>query len=87
MKPKSTLLTALAAVALFVVLAAPRSSHGQAGAGDDALTAGLLAEVSAQQNVIADNQAKIDDKVAALAEELRLARIYIGRAGGKAGGK
>jgi len=45
----------------------------------------LFAEVAAQQIVIAENHTKIDEKLAAVAEEIRLARIYSGRGGG--GGK
>ncbi|HEV2843129.1 MAG TPA: hypothetical protein VGW39_17550 [Chthoniobacterales bacterium] len=40
-------------------------------------------EVQKQQVAIAENQAKIEAKVAAIAENLRVARIYSGRAGGK----
>lgn len=87
MKSKPVLFTALAAVALFAVLAFPRPSSGQAGANEETLVNTLLVEVTAQQGVIIDNQAKIDEKVAAVAEEVRQSRIYAGRAGGKAGGK
>ena len=40
-------------------------------------------EVQNQQVAIAENQAKIEAKVAAMAETLRVARIYSSRAGGK----
>jgi hypothetical protein len=36
----------------------------------------LTKEVQGQQSTIADNQAKIEAKLAAIAEALRLARIY-----------
>jgi hypothetical protein len=39
----------------------------------------LAKELDAQQTAIADNQKKIDEKLAAIAEALRLARIYAGR--------
>ena len=78
---------ALAAVALFAALAFPRLSSGEAGATDDPLVNAILVEITAQQTAIADNQAKIDEKVAAVAEEIRVGRIFAGRAGGKAGGK
>jgi len=39
----------------------------------------LTKEVQGQQAAIADNQTKIDAKMAAIAEALRLARIYSGR--------
>ena len=41
----------------------------------------LSTEVQGQQKVIAENQAKIDEKLAAIAEALRLAKIYASRAG------
>jgi len=39
-------------------------------------------EVQNQQVAIAENQAKIEAKVAAIAENLRLSRIYSSRGGG-----
>lgn len=41
----------------------------------------LAKEVQAQQTTIADNQAKIDAKMAGIAEALRLAKIYASRGG------
>jgi uncharacterized protein YlxW (UPF0749 family) len=41
----------------------------------------LLKEVRAQQADLAANQAKIDEKLAAVAEAVRQARIYSSRAG------
>jgi hypothetical protein len=41
----------------------------------------LLKEVQGQQALIADNQAKIDDKLATIAEAIRTARIYSSRGG------
>jgi hypothetical protein len=43
----------------------------------------LIREVSEQQTVIAKNQAEMDEKLAAIAEDLRIARIYVSRAGGR----
>lgn len=40
-------------------------------------------ELQNQQVTMAENHAKIEAKVAALAETLRVARIYSSRAGGK----
>jgi hypothetical protein len=40
-----------------------------------------LKEVQEQQLLIADNQAKIDAKLANLAEAIRVARIYASRGG------
>jgi hypothetical protein len=41
----------------------------------------LVKELQAQQAMIADNQTKIDAKMATIAEALRLAKIYSSRAG------
>jgi hypothetical protein len=41
----------------------------------------LVKEVQGQQAMIADNQAKIDAKLATIAEAIRVARIYSGRGG------
>jgi hypothetical protein len=83
MKSKSALWTALAAVALFAALAFPRPSSGEAGAADDPLVNAILIEITAQQTVITENQVKIDEKVAAIADDVRIGRIFAGRAGGK----
>ena len=82
MNLKTLAVAALAGAALASALLAPPSSIGQAVVDDPALTA-LLKDVTAQQAVVADNQVKIDAKLAAIAENLRLARIYVGRGGGK----
>lgn len=87
MKPKSTLCALGAALALFGALAFPRPSSGQAGQEDDPRMNQLVTEIMAQQSVIADNQTKIDAQVAAIAEDIRVSRIFAGRSGGKAGGK
>jgi len=39
----------------------------------------LTKEVQSQQTAIADNQKKIDEKMAAIAEAIRLAKIYSAR--------
>ncbi|HEX8897096.1 MAG TPA: hypothetical protein VF751_00235 [Chthoniobacterales bacterium] len=39
----------------------------------------LTKEVQAQQTAIADNQKKIDEKLAAITEAVRLAKIYAAR--------
>ena len=41
----------------------------------------LVSEVQAQQKEIAENQAKIDEKLATLADTVREARIFSSRAG------
>jgi hypothetical protein len=87
MKPKPIALTLLGAIALFASLALPRESVGQAAAAEEAQVAQALADIAAQQIVTAENQAKIDEKIAAIAEEVRVARIFAGRTGGKSTGK
>lgn len=82
MNPKSLVIPVLAAAILATALFLPTRSNGQAGVDDPALAI-LVTEVSTQQTTIIDNQAKIDAKLAKIAENLRLARIYAGRAGGK----
>jgi uncharacterized protein YlxW (UPF0749 family) len=47
---------------------------------DQQQVAALAKEVQAQQTTIADNQKKIDEKLAAIAEALRQAKIYSTRA-------
>lgn len=85
MKNKTT--AGLAIVALAAILGlAPAASRGQAGA-DDPLLAPLLDEITKQQTAIVENQLKIDDKLATIAENLRVARIFVGRGGGKAPAK
>jgi hypothetical protein len=84
MKPKPLLLSACASVALLSWLVTPDQSSGQVDAEVQSIAI-LLAEINAQQMVIAENHTKIDDKLAAVGEEIRLARIYSGRGGG--GGK
>jgi hypothetical protein len=48
---------------------------------DEARIQQLLEEIAGQQKALADNQTKLDEKVAAVAEEVRVARIFAGRAG------
>ncbi|HEX4631946.1 MAG TPA: hypothetical protein VH188_13390 [Chthoniobacterales bacterium] len=46
---------------------------------DQQQLAALTKEVQGQQTAIADNQKKIDEKLAAIAEAIRLAKIYAAR--------
>ncbi len=82
---RSPMLFALTGVcALTGALLLPQPSSGQAPAsGDDAL-AQMLTEVVTQQTTIHENQTKIDEKIAVIAEDIRIARIFVGRGGGKA---
>jgi Skp family chaperone for outer membrane proteins len=75
---KSTLLFAFCALITLASSApaqAPQQSLGQAE------LAGLIKEVRAQQAAMAANQAKINEKLATLAESIRVARIYSSRGG------
>ena len=65
-------LTLLGALALFAT-----SIGAQSPVTDDSkMVEALLKEVQAQQLVIADNQAKIDAKLAAVAEAIRVADLW-----------
>lgn len=83
MKPKSLALTLAGCALLAAAAFFPQRSAGQADAAEEAQVQQLLAEITAQQKILAENQVKADEKVAAVAEEVRLARIFAGRAGGK----
>jgi hypothetical protein len=85
MKLKSLCLPACCALAA-VSLVVPNSSRGQVG-NDEAAIAALIDEVAAQQTLLAENQTKIEAKLVTIAEDVRLARIYVARGGGKASGK
>lgn len=43
----------------------------------------LGAEIQAQLKLISANQSKIDEKIALISEEMRLAKIYASRGGSK----
>jgi len=81
-KPKSIMLWGAAAVAVIGALSFPASSSGQA-AGDEQAIAQLVTEIAGQQTKILTNQQVIDQKVALIEENLRVARIYVSRGGGK----
>ena len=83
MNAKSFFVPALGLSALAAILLAPLPSKGEAAADDPALVA-LLTQVAAQQGVIADNQTKIDAKLATIGESVRVARLFVSRGGGKA---
>jgi len=85
MKRSPTLFAVTGAFALIGALLLPQPSIGQApAAAADAGIAQLLTEVAAQQATILENHGKIDEKIAAIGEDVRVARIFVGRGGGKA---
>jgi hypothetical protein len=67
----------------FFVMGEASTVHGQADASRDLKVLQLVRDLQATQTQIADNQAKIDAKLADLAETIRLARINASRVGGK----
>jgi uncharacterized protein YgfB (UPF0149 family) len=62
----------------FLFLATPGFAQTPAAAGSKELQT-LIDDVRAQQQRIAENQTKIDQKLAEVAEAVRVARIYAGR--------
>jgi len=79
-KPLPAFAGALVALALGLTL--PPRSSGQAG-NDDAALAAAVAELVTQHAQIVEGQAKIDEKIAIVAEDIRVARLFVARGGGK----
>jgi ABC-type transporter MlaC component len=71
----------LFALILICLLASRLSAAEPAKEADRAQQqlAALMKEVQGQQDAIAANQKKIDEKIAAIGEAIRLAKIYAGR--------
>lgn len=67
------LCTLVSGAVIFPVFTSAQLPSTQA---DAAPTAEALKAVVAQQKTISDNQGKIDDKLAVIAENLRIARLY-----------
>ena len=72
--------TFLPAAFIAVLLAAPMAAQAPDARDEQQLVA-LLKEVQSQQAQMAENQGKIEAKLADLAETLRVARIFAGKAG------
>lgn len=68
-------LAGLVSVSLLSTLSAADPAKAQS----DQQVIRLAKEIQAQQAAISENQAKIDAKIAAVAEEVRQARIYASR--------
>jgi hypothetical protein len=64
-----------------LVLLASSIGAQSPAAGDQQQVAAMMKEVQAQQIQIADNQAKIEARLATLGEAIRVARIYGSRGG------
>lgn len=75
-------LPALIATCLLALLVnAPAAEPPKENEREQQQLLALTKEVQSQQAAIAENQTKIDAKMAAIAEALRLARIYSSRSG------
>ncbi|MGI8437182.1 MAG: hypothetical protein ACR2NX_09800 [Chthoniobacterales bacterium] len=70
----------LLSLVLFAVTAAGANPQAPAGAADEQLLT-VIKELQAQQATLAENQAKIDERLAAVIEGVRVARIYSSRSG------
>ena len=79
--PNYTLIWGIGAAALIGAVCIPGSLSGQA-AGDEQAIAQLVTEITGQQAKITANQQAMDQKIAAIEENLRLARIFVSRGGG-----
>jgi hypothetical protein len=72
-------LTALISLAL--LMSAPAAEAPSASQQQEQQVLAVAKEVQKQEAAIAQNQAKIDAKLATIAESLRVARIYSSRGG------
>jgi hypothetical protein len=71
----------LISLACFALVAAPIVGQAPPVSNDLEQVQALMKEVQAQQNQLAENQVKIDAKLAELSEAIRLAKIYASRGG------
>jgi len=79
-QPNSILLRVALSAAILGATCFPAPSHGQ-NPGDEVEIARLVAEIAAQQAKLVANQQAIDQKLAGIEENLRLARIFVSRGG------
>jgi hypothetical protein len=68
-----------AAVLSITLIGASATPGQESNANGKQQLLGLVKEVQTQQAQIADNQARIDSKLAEIAEAIRIARIYVSR--------
>ena len=68
---------------LLLLMAAPAAEAPGASQPQEQQILAAIKQVQNQQATLAENQAKIDAKVATIAEALRVARIFSSRGGGK----
>ncbi len=76
-------LPALTALFSLALLAAAPAAEAPDSRQQEQQVLAVAKEVQAQQTAIAENQAKMEAKLATIAESLRVARIYATRGGGK----
>ncbi len=57
-------------------------AEGVQGGDETGAVAGLVREIAAQQEQIVANQAQIEERLARVAEDVRLARLFSARSGG-----
>lgn len=81
--PLGVAAVAVAAAVTFV----PRAQTQVVAAQPPQAYAQLIEQIKKQQEVLGANQAKIDEQLATLKEELRLLKIYSKRAGGGGGAR
>lgn len=79
-KSKRFLLWGLGIAVAAGLLISPNASTGQAPSDEQAIAL-LIAEIAAQQAKIATNQQVIDQRLATIEENMRLARIFVSRGG------
>ena len=72
---------AIAAAACVAFAASTDAQAPNPNAQQDQQIVAIVRELQAQQAAIAENQAKIEAKLAALSEAIRVARIYSSRSG------
>jgi len=75
---KPTLMFAFCALITLIASASAQAPQQHPGQAELAV---LIKEVRAQQTAMAANQIKINEKLATLAESIRVARIYSSRGG------
>jgi hypothetical protein len=78
MKSNLPYLLALAVGAGAALTLNPSISRGELGASDEAITV-MVNDVAEQQTKISENQGKIDEKIATIAEAVREARNFAHR--------
>jgi hypothetical protein len=83
MKAQTFFIPALGLSALAAMFFSPAPLKGEPAAGEDPVVTAALTEVAAQQALILENQSKIDAKLAGIGENIRVARIFVSRGGGK----